>query len=549
MRRAARLGTILALLLAGCGTEPQAPRLTFARLGGVLEGVPADEAERASISCGGRSAQALSPRALGGKLLLAFRWEAGEQCALRWGEGQAQRLEAAAPALADPVPVRVTELESVLFQGSGHGSGNGTSFLLFSPSGRLLALGTQQGHVRVMDVAAGRTVFERRVAEGWAKAAAFSPDERLLFIGEQTREGTIRAVEVVSGREAWRHDMSRELGGGGPWDPGSELAWVEFPGPYRMAAAPGGDLLVAGLHNWHPDPKAPVRQLSHLYRFDGRTGALRWKWPAKAPAPLSLTWFGHDEGARVAVGVLGTAREWRPGLEMPPGLYAVDLESGRELWRYAFEPLPPFRSVSTWRSVAVRPDGGAVSASTGDGRLYILEKGRARWIEARGGPVLTGGFPVVAETGLLGATRELAIFSLGGGYIPLQAAPTGASTDQPHPNSNTLLFFGWDGRLRYRWAAPNRPNGLALSAEGRWLAVPLSQSRAFRREDVNALVLFDTAAPDGRLYAGEYHTEGPIPYDQAAISPDGSLIALVEAPAAIADGRPPRGKSRLHLLY
>ncbi|MBI3127344.1 MAG: PQQ-binding-like beta-propeller repeat protein [Candidatus Tectomicrobia bacterium] len=543
----ARLALALALLLPGCGAEPAAPRFTFARLGGVIEGVPPGEAKQVAVSCGGRAAQAAAPRVMGEKLLLAFRWEPREACTLRWGENGKQRMEAVAPALADPVPVRVVELEGML-AGPGHAGSGESTFVLFSPSGRLLALGNQRGQVRVMEVETGKTVFERRVAEGLAKAAAFSPDERVLFIGEQTREGSIRAVELPGGREAWRYDLSKDLGSGGPRDPGNELAWVEFPGPYRMAVTPEGDLLVGGLHNWYPDPGSPVRQLSHLYRFDGRTGALRWKWPREKPAPLSLTWFSHDEKARVAVGVLGMARNWEPGLPMPPGLYAVDLGTGEERWRHPFEPLPPFKSVTTWRSVAVRPDGGAVNASTGDGRLYIIERGRARWTEARGGPVQTGGFPVVAETGLLGATRELAIFSLGGGYVPLQAAPAGASTNQPHPNSNTLLFFGWDGRLRHRWAAPNRPNGLALSADGRWLAVPLSQSRAFRREDVNALVLFDTRR-EGNPYAGEYHTEGPIPYDQAAISPDGSLIAVVESPAAIPDGRPPRGKSRLHILY
>ena len=51
------------------------------------------------------------------------------------------------------------------------------------------------------------------------------------------------------------------------------------------------------------------------------------------------------------------------------------------------------------------------------------------------------------------------------------------------------------------------------------------------------------------IYAGEYRTEGLIPYDQVALSPDGSLIALVETPAIIPDGRPPRGKYRLHILY
>ncbi len=547
----ARLALLaIAALLAGCGSEGTAagPRFTFARLGGVLRGLTPEESRSLSVSCGGEERK-LGIRRMERSLLLAFSWKPGERCTARWGDGPRQQEEAVAPLQADPVPVLVLELEGLLPRRIDRGAANEASFLVFSPSGRRLAIGTQRGFVRVVEVHTGRAVFQTRVAEGWAKAAAFSPDDGTLFIGEQTEEGVIRALALPSGRELWRYHLADDLERTAPSDPGNELTWVEYPGPYRMAATPDGDLLVAGLHNWYPDRKPPVRQLSHLYRFDGKSGAPRWRWPRERPAPLALTWFAFDEAMRLAVGVLGSARDWRPGEAIPPGLYAVDLATGQELWRYPFQPLAPFRSVNTWRSVAVHPEGRLVNASTGDGRLYILERGRPSWIEPRGGPVALSGFPVVAETGSVGATREFAIFALGEGYIPLQAAPKGASTGQPHPNSNAIFFFDWSGHLRYRWPTPNRPNGIALSQDGRWLAVALSKGRLFRREDANGLVLFDTSAPGGRPYAGEYRTEGPIPYDQVALSPDGALIALIESPAAIPDGHPPLGKNRLHILY
>jgi hypothetical protein len=235
---------------------------------------------------------------------------------------------------------------------------------------------------------------------------------------------------------------------------------------------------------------------------------------------------------------------------MRPGLYAVDVDSGALRWKYNFSPLlPHFKTVSTWRCVAVHPDGKRVNASIGDGRLYILENGVRQWMDARGGPVLVSRFPIVAETGSVGATRDFAIFALGGAYIPIRTGPQGASGNHPHPNSNAIFFFDWEGNLKWRWEGPNRSNGLAFSGNRRWMAIALSKSQTFRRDDTNGIVLFDTKAEPGKYQAGVYWIEGVIPYDQVAMSEDGSLIALVEAPAVIPDGRPARGGYRLHVLF
>ena len=549
MRRRCRL-LLLASLLAGCTSVAEAPRFTFARLGGVLRGAEIQEGAAVTARCGGEPRK-VEAAAIRSALLLRFRWRPEERCAIRWGEGAGRVLEARAPLLADPVPLFTLDMKSVLPLRVDAGLANETSFLLFSPSGDRLAVGTRRGFVRVIEVESGKVLFRRRIAEGMAKSAAFSPGGRVLFIGEQTRDGFIRAFDLSSGRELWRHRLAGELETATPFDPTSTLAWVEYPGPYRMAVTPEGDLLVGALHVWRPGPDRSVRHLSHLYRFEGRTGALRWKWPADKPAPLKLTWFSTDAAMRRAVAILGSARPESEWGENPPGLYAVDLKSGKILWKYPFQPLRPyFQDVSTWRGVGVRPDGNLAGASTGDGRLFILEGGRLRWTEPRGGPVLVSGLPVVSETGSMAATRNFAVFLLGDGFIPLQAAPEGAaSIAQAHPNRNAILFYDWSGRLRMRWPAPNRPNGVATSKDTRWLAVALSKSQNLRREDINGIVLFDTEAEGGRIYAGEFRTEGPVPFDQVALSPDGALIAVMEAPAAIPDGEPPLGKSRLHLLY
>lgn len=538
------------LVITGSGNAaPRAPAFTFARLGGVLRGVNLNDGGKVAVRCGGKDVDARTRR-FGKLLLLRFTWQPEAACTVRWGRGAHQALRAHAPRVADPVLLKSIDLENVIPRKIEAGLSEETTFILFSPKGDRLALGTRWGHIRVLDLSSGRVVFQRRVAEGVAKAAVFSPDGKILYIGEQTRAGYIRAIHLESGRELWRYRLADDLETFVPPDPSNELAWVQYPGPYRMQVTPGGDLLVGAMHSWRPRPRAALRELSHLYRFRGKSGKLLWKWPEKGPARLKLTWFSTGDAKRTAVGILSSSDPEAHKRPMPPGLYAIDLASGKVRWRHPFQPLTPyFRTINTWRGVGVRPDGRRAAAATGDGRLYLFESGRLRWTGMQGGPVFLGRYPIVTETGAIAATKNLAIFSLGEGYIPFQTRPPGASLDHPHPNSNTLYFFEWPGKLRWRWTAPNRPNGMTRSGDGRWLALALSRNNAPNRSDINGIAIFDLSRKKPGFYAGTFRTEGLIPYAQVAITRDGTLIAAVESPAVIQDGKPPRGKHRLHVLY
>lgn len=541
---------LLAAMLTGCGSaENSSPSFRFSRMGGVLENVQPSLDHPITVSCG-KTAQQVPTQRIEKKLLLSFEWTPERPCTIRWGNSPDHQLTVRAPLVADPVPVLTIDLESIFPDQPEFEMEKGTSFLNFSPTGRYLAIGTERGAIQILHLETGRSVLQIRVPEGRARAAVFSPDEKILFIGEQSREAFLRAIEFKTGREIWHYRLADDLGDTRPWNPGDKLAWVLYPAPYRMATTPDGDLLVAALHNWYPQKGSGLRQLSHLYRFNGKTGAVRWKWPSGDPAPLALTWFSTDRNSRTAVGILGTPRSDLESLIMHPGLYALNLKSGDLQWKYEFSPFQPhFRTVRTWRGVAVRPDRAGVGASTNDGRLYFLREGELERMDPRGGPVFVSGLPVVTETGSIGATEEYVIFVLGSGYIPFQAGPRGASANHPHPNANTLFLYDWDGNPKRRWQAPNRSNGMAMSEDGRWVALALSKSRLLRRDDVNGLILFDMKTSGRNFYAGEFLIEGAVPFDQIAMNRDGTLISLVEIPAAIDDGRPPSGRFRLHVLY
>jgi RNA polymerase sigma factor (sigma-70 family) len=134
----------------------------------------------------------------------------------------------------------------------------------FSPDGRLLATGGQDGFARVWDVASGRQVRALSGHLGWVMSLAFSPDGRSLTVGNWRN---VRLWEVATGQERKRltgHD--------------GDVTAVAF--------APDGRTLVSGAS----DTTGLVWDLTG--RLQG--GKLR---PAElSPQDLELTWTDFRGG-------------------------------------------------------------------------------------------------------------------------------------------------------------------------------------------------------------------------------------------------------------
>lgn len=286
-------------------------------------------------------------------------------------------------------------------------------------SGDRVFLGSWDGALYALDRGTGEILW-RFQTEGKIRSAPVLGDGRVSFGSE---DGNLYTLEASSGEERWRVQMSDEIRASPVlWEglvifgtiEGSvhahdsttgDLAW-RFPNPAGLGA---------------PSPvSGPWRGLSlsdgalfygtvngSVVSLDAESGALRWIFSARATSPQEIPGFtipnrvlgvpAVDGGTVYASGVHGylyaldteTGNElWRRGLPGFPALGPTTASGGVLVpsWKFASEERPPLTVVSTadgspvwthrtetWVTASVAALGERVLAPTAHGELLVLD--------------------------------------------------------------------------------------------------------------------------------------------------------------------------------
>ena len=493
------------------------------------------------------------------RVLLQFAWQPNQNYQFRLDDNETT---ATSPLKPEPYLIRTVALDGLLsLMENLRQPAKPTAIALGSENAsntEKLAVATDSGHLALLQPLAGKTLWKTRISEGYVRRMAFSPDGTSLYVGEQAADGFIYCYDLTSNTPTlrWKYRTADDLETSTPSDPGSAYAWVSYPGPSCMQTLLNGDLLVAGVHAWTQDD-TPLKK-SQLYRFNGQTGEVVWKWPRGGAASKVVRWFDVSSDGKTLALLTddGYSLQGRSENESDVGngrLSIIHVEDGTEKWHTDIEPLTPyFPQVTFWRGVSVSPDGKFVNVATDDGRAFIFDVNTSEpiWQENLTTPLEVSGIPIVATSGTIGATNAAALFVTGDTFIPYHLRKGEQRPSAAHPNGMTLFAYAWTGEKIWQWQLENMPQGLRIDAKDRYALLSVSKRTQDPNESLHGVSVFDLKAEGSGLskYLYTYRTEGQLPYDTLAIGADGGLIVVVEVPIAMPD-ETVRGKNRVHVLY
>lgn len=393
----------------------------------------------------------------------------------------------------------------------------------FSPDGRLLAIGSQGGYVRILDMHAGEIIFEKRISEGMISDLAFSQDGKYLFVGERSPDAFLYSFEVISGNEKWRLRAADDLG-------------TDIKGNIYTSLNVAGDKVFFTASRVSKGADGKYYYKSKVYALNNE-GKLLWSFPDN---DIMDSGISSQNTAIQNYFVFGTSSV-TPGKKYKEGtIYVLDAENGTIHWNYTISPLLPYFDSVIVSSVTLSESGKTAVAV--DGRAFLYENNTRLWQLNISTPIVVSSIPVVGSVNRAYFIKDSVIFSIGSTYVPSKIKKK-APID--HPNSNSIAAYDLNGSLLWKWRLEGYSPELALSQ--RFLVVPIAQNTVTVNPDVHGIYVFDLEQKGSATskLAYIYQTKGIV--IASDISKDEKYIAAVEAPVRLEDGST-LGEYRLHVL-
>jgi len=422
---------------------------------------------------------------------------------------------------------------------------NPNGMLAFSHT-NLLAVGSMRGYIRVIGLPHGKTLWKRKIPEASITDIFFFKD--YLLVGEKSRDAYLYCFNGKTGEKLWRYKTARELG-----EVFLPINKSEEPKVARIAVDTRGIawVTVSMYHKGKKDGKEHFFNASQILCFDITTGKCKHRFQGKGHIDSRPYWIEVTaDGKYVVFG------NWKTSETYPGAAYCLSGETGEELWKFVCKPLVNW-DIGTWMSPSVSNDGKYAVVYLYDGRAFLFDnqemirsKGKALplWEKNISTPVNVGGVPVYGSPNISWTDGEEALFSVGTSYVCPGARKVSRLPPIEHPNSNTILVYDRDGKLKWKWNTGGYTQRIHISPE--YLAVPVAQNILTKQTKIHGVYLFDRktdgSATEKLLWF--YRVEG-IAID-AAVSPDGRYVAVLEAPIDIEPGRGRNviGEYRLHIL-
>lgn len=417
---------------------------------------------------------------------------------------------------ASTLLIKEVKLEDITPENISQGWSNVKGSVKFSPDGKIIALGSNDGFIRIFDLQ-GSKVWEKKI-NGNISTLAFSKDSRQLFVGERSLDANIYSFDAASGDEQWKYGTSGILGTDAKY----------LPVISRIKVADNSMYVAASRYL----KKSQYSLVSRIYRFD-LAGNLKWKMPPTNNYFLSINWLDVSKDGKTIVYAAG---DWTNSLGTDATIYSIDQDANRK-WSHTIRPLKPyFTSASVWQGIAV--SDGNITAMASDGRAFFFNNENAsrtdsyEWRVDVAAPIEVAKIPIYAygDSAIIAGENVL--------YLTGYTFPTYYPDKAPmeHPNSTSLIAYDRQGNFSWNYKVEGYSRGIPISLDNKYVVLAVGKNiltKDARSHGVYVLNLEKKGGASSRL-EWVYKTEGAA--IAADISPDGKYIAAIEAPVELEDG-------------
>ena len=388
-------------------------------------------------------------------------------------------------------------------------------------------VGTTRGELFLFDNE-GKQLWKRSLGIGKLISACISRDGSTAYIGEQSPEGNLYAVNVKTGDIIWQYKGADFVG--------ADVSQRSFPSVVHIVTDKDNNVY-ANIYRFLMDKKGNRSYCGRMLAV-GADGKVMWQYPANEAIDSWINWCDvSDANGRVVIST--SAYDFREEMHYKDTMYFLNKDTGKLLSSTHVPPVPPFDNTVMRGSPNFSADGKYLAASSSDGRGFLFDSdGKELWQRTLSKPAQVDGAYINASgrdgfaTAYGVAFTTINTFNRENWQLP---------TPVEHPSNNSLFLFAYDGSFKYQYRAEGTMEQLAFADN----LVACAVGRNVRTHNYAAHGALILDLPTGNQL-GFYHTEGPL--QAIAISPDGHYVGGVEAPAVTPQGKI-IGAHRLHIWH
>lgn len=397
--------------------------------------------------------------------------------------------------------------------------------ICYAPTENGWLVGTSRGELLLFDNT-GHQLWKRSLGIGKLISACLSKDGSLAYIGEQSPEGHLYAVNVRTGDIVWKYKGSDFVG--------ADASQRSYPSVVHIAVDKD-DNAFANVYRFLMDKNGNRSYRGRMLAVNS-AGDLLWKYPADEAIDSWINWCDvNDNNDRVVIST--SAYDFREDMHYKDTMYFLDKHSGKQLGSAYVPPVPPFDNSVMRGSPNFSEDGKYLAGSCSDGRGFLFDaQGKVLWERTLSQPAQVAGAWINASGRDGFATKYGVVFTT---INTFNRENWQLPTPVEHPSNNSMFVFDYDGKFKYQYRAEGTMEQLAFADN--LVACAVGRNVRTHAYSSHGALIIDLSTGKNVDF---FHTEGPL--QAIAISPNGRHVGGVEAPAVTPDGKI-IGAHKLHI--